>query len=544
MKTGRNQPCPCGSGKKFKKCHGAHDAQPAQPRPRAPTQAQVQHFYEQHLAKEPRRKQQQGLGRPILSAKLNDQQVVYVGNHVFHSRTWKTFPDFLGNYFKQMLTPAWGNAEIAKPLEQRHPIMQWYDSYCRFQLQHVKTPGEITESEATGLITCYLGLAYSLYLLHHNVELQTRLLKRLKDPGQFQGAYYELIVANTLIRAGFKLTLEDETDGENKHCEFSAVSEKTGKKYWVEAKMRSVVGLLGRTEADGSSNPNPIAQLNKHLTQALKKPAADERLIFVDLNTPEDMALPKPAWCDSATRALERYEHRHPEARAYVIVTNLPFHRMLDSKVPIAAVPFGLNMKDFNRPGHYQLSIAWKNKQNHIDAFNICHSLERYVVFPSTFDGSLPSEAFERDKERPIIGETYFFEDGKGGGHMGTVNGAIVNEQDREAILSITGQDGINYFLKQPMSEAAVKDYKEHPDTYFGKIQPVSGKWETIYELFEWLMSAYEKSTRAFLLAELKKRPQPGGFDQLSDDELRALYCERMAGAIFARSEKPKPAAE
>jgi preprotein translocase subunit SecA len=22
-KTGRNDPCPCGSGKKFKKCHGA-----------------------------------------------------------------------------------------------------------------------------------------------------------------------------------------------------------------------------------------------------------------------------------------------------------------------------------------------------------------------------------------------------------------------------------------------------------------------------------------------------------------------------------------
>lgn len=23
-KIGRNDPCPCGSGKKFKKCHGAH----------------------------------------------------------------------------------------------------------------------------------------------------------------------------------------------------------------------------------------------------------------------------------------------------------------------------------------------------------------------------------------------------------------------------------------------------------------------------------------------------------------------------------------
>jgi hypothetical protein len=51
-------------------------------------------------------------------------------------------------------------------------------------------------------------------------------------------------VANVLIGAGFKLTLEDETDGKNKHCEFAAISGTTGKRYWVEAKMRSVAGLL------------------------------------------------------------------------------------------------------------------------------------------------------------------------------------------------------------------------------------------------------------------------------------------------------------
>jgi preprotein translocase subunit SecA len=30
-KVGRNEPCPCGSGKKYKKCHGAHAAEPASP---------------------------------------------------------------------------------------------------------------------------------------------------------------------------------------------------------------------------------------------------------------------------------------------------------------------------------------------------------------------------------------------------------------------------------------------------------------------------------------------------------------------------------
>jgi preprotein translocase subunit SecA len=30
-KVGRNDPCPCGSGKKYKKCHGAHAPEPAGP---------------------------------------------------------------------------------------------------------------------------------------------------------------------------------------------------------------------------------------------------------------------------------------------------------------------------------------------------------------------------------------------------------------------------------------------------------------------------------------------------------------------------------
>jgi hypothetical protein len=132
-------------------------------------------------------------------------------------------------------------------------------------------------------VICYLGLAYSLYLIKHNVELQDRLVKRLKNVTQFQGAYYELFVANSLIRAGFKLELEDETDQASKHCEFSAAS-KTGKKYWVEAKMRGVVGLLGKTVYDSTKGPDPMSALVKHLNAAFAKPAADERLIFIDVN--------------------------------------------------------------------------------------------------------------------------------------------------------------------------------------------------------------------------------------------------------------------
>src|SRR5262249_39825232 len=150
------------------------------------------------------------------------------------------------------------------------------------------------------------GLAYSIYLHDHNVEIQERLIRRLKDPANFQGAFYELFIASTLIRAGFELTLEDETDGLSKHCEFAAVSRRTGKKYWVEAKMKAMAGVLGQTQG---TDTNPISRLIPHLNDALTKPAADQRLIFIDLNAePEFGTDLKPIWHDRAVERLERYE--------------------------------------------------------------------------------------------------------------------------------------------------------------------------------------------------------------------------------------------
>lgn len=243
MHIGRNQSCPCGSGRKYKRCHG---------RPNVAAPSIDERTLRQRLeANEHIRQRQQGLGRPIVAGRANGHQVVGVGATLHWSNKWQTFPDFLLDYIKNKLGPAWGNTEIKKPLAQRHPLLQWYDAVCQRQRSDFVKPREIYESQITGAVACYLGVAYGLYLLEHNVELQDRLIKRLKNVGNFQGAYYELWVASILIRAGFRLTLEDEADGNSKHCEFAAVSTATGKRYWVEAKMRAVIGVLGKTGADG-----------------------------------------------------------------------------------------------------------------------------------------------------------------------------------------------------------------------------------------------------------------------------------------------------
>ncbi len=534
-KIGRNQPCPCGSELKYKKCCGRLVDTEFHQVPRG--LPEFRRFIERQQADERIREAQQGLGRPIVSFKTHNQQFVAVGSTLHHSTEWKTFPDFLAYYIKTVLDPAWGNAELAKPFNQRHPIIQWYDAFCRYQQATIKTPGVPSVAPVTGVVACYLGLAYSLYLLSHNVELQELLIRRLKNPGTFQGAYYELIVANILIRAGFELTLEDETNPDSKHCEFAARSKRTGKKYWVEAKARSVSGLLGKTDIDGTSKPNPLSRMVPHLNEAFKKPAADERLIFVDLNTepPAEGEPNPPPWIEKAAARLEQYEKNElPDgARAYVFVTNFPFHRGLNQPISLVGFPFGLGIDDFNRPGVRRVSEAYRLKQKHIDAHHIGEVLAKYAQFPATFDGSLPSEAIDSKLPRIIIGNTYHFGDPSDGGIVGTVTTAAVNERDCEVLIGIVDQNGRAHLLKEPMSPQQLEDYRAHKDSYFGRVQQVGGKIDDPFELFEWFVQNHRWMSREQLLEKLANASTIEYFKAKSDEDLLYEHCERMVSVVW-----------
>lgn len=96
QKIGRNEQCPCGSGKKYKFCHGCHleERQGSQSRNAVDNKSEVL---------EKQRLKQQGFGRPIHSVLENGRRVVRVGSTTYHSNTWKTFGDFLFDYIKMCL---------------------------------------------------------------------------------------------------------------------------------------------------------------------------------------------------------------------------------------------------------------------------------------------------------------------------------------------------------------------------------------------------------------------------------------------------------
>lgn len=535
MKVGRNARCPCGSGKKYKHC--CLRAEP--PKVGSPDFGEViQRALSQFQAKERIRASQQGQGKPIISARLSDQQVVAVGNTIYHSSRWKTFIDFLGAYLPRKLSVEWLREEAAKSEKDRHPFMEWHEEIVR-QSKVLGSSGEPKSMEVTGAIACYFGLAYSLYLLEHNVELQSRLIERLKDVRNFQGAYYELLVARALINAGFELTLEDESERGTKHCEFAAISKETGEKYWIEAKMRSGSRFLGKDDTDGVTGErasNPISRLPTHLSAALAKPADSRRMIFIDLNadmSPEIDEENPPDFVEAVNRRLLRYEavELRDKDPAYVFVTNMTFHRYLREPAQMIGIPFGLGIDDFNRSGHLSLSEIYRRDQKHADAFRLGESVNALLRFPTTFDGSLIASGLLGERPPIQIGESYNFEGAGPHGEdiHGLVTDAVVMEKDKEVVVSVTTTDQQSYILREPMSDAQLADYKAHPDAYFGKIKAVPKQVRSPYDLFLFFMNAYAATPRAKLL-ELMGWSDERAKD-LTDEELRIRYCEGMVVA-------------
>lgn len=184
---------------------------------------------------------------------------------------------------------------------------------------------------------------------------------------------------------------------------------------------------------------------------------------------------------------------------------------------------------------------AYRRKQKHIDIYNICESLEKYLAFPATFDGSLPSE--QSGGRRVQIGETYLFE-GVGGpeGTIGTVTSATVNEKEKLAYIAITRAQGGSLILTESMTDEAIADYKIHGVAYFG--DPRGSKKREIsstFELFEWFMEGYAETPRKRLLELVKDSPNFSDLQNMPDEDLRASYCEMLAWAAERRSGNGKP---
>lgn len=289
----------------------------------------------EELKRKQNRRRESGLGRAPITFKTQDGFLgQVVGDNLFLSKKWKTFHDFLLEYIALVLGRGWGAAELKKHQEEQHQIIKLFDKVRAFQKTLKASKGEIYGGTATAPAAAYLCIAYDLYVLKHNVGLQSFLIERLKHKDLFQGARYELYVAATLIKAGFDVEYIDETDKTKTSCEYIATHVETDRKYSVEAKSKHRDGVWGYVD---QKQKNPLnLNIRRLLKDAIEKEAQHPKIIFVDVNLPQEPGgIYDKEWGKKVISLVNKLEAR-PYAKdksAYLFFTNAAHGHCKDHEI-------------------------------------------------------------------------------------------------------------------------------------------------------------------------------------------------------------------
>jgi hypothetical protein len=525
-KTGRNDPCPCGSGKKFKRCHGSFAYQDQ-------LNAELPNMLARAQAAQVQRQRQQGMGRPIISAQTEaGLRVVAVNNRLMYSKAWKTFHDFLSAYVKTALGPEWGDAELAKAPEQRHPILNWYQMLCEHQRGYITEPGKVSSAQMTGADAAYMFLAYDLYALDHNAELQKKLLARLRNRDNFEGARYEIFVAAVLIRAGFEIEFENEDDRTTTHCEFTATFTRTGKRFSVEAKHRAGTRL----------------RMGHLLIGALAKQASYPRIVFVDINMPDDGSEANgPALMNSAIRKLRGFEGRiingQPLPPAYLIVTNTPWHHHLASTSFRCGIDIdGFEIPDFKVDTVAPLRAVIEARERHIELHELIRSIKDHSTIPVTFDGEIPEFSFGDEAQRLLIGRHYLVEDDDGTKRPAKLTTATVMEKEKKVFCGLTFDNGKSIIGTWQLSDQEMAAWRRHPDTFFGEVGQRSATAETPLQLYDFFLNGYKQTPKERLLELMANAPDYEKLAKLDQPALASIFAERTVYGAMAASVKTREA--
>lgn len=252
-------------------------------------------------------------------------------NQILQLPEQKTYHDFLGFYIKHALGEDWWVAESQKPDTAAHQLIIWERKVEEHTLKHMKGVG-LQTAPIKGVVGHYYRIAFDLHTLRHKGLLQERLLNRLRNRGNFQGARYEMAVCAAFVRAGFDINLQDESQSPHKVCELVATHIASGAAYSVEAKSRHIPGVLGHPKIRARrSNKEP--RVSETIKEALRKVADHTRIICVDVNYPHAPGASAPkTWGPRVRRQVDALQAlgRGP---AILIFTNLPQHYLQDDEL-------------------------------------------------------------------------------------------------------------------------------------------------------------------------------------------------------------------
>lgn len=482
-------------------------------------------------AKEIQRKKQQGLGRSIISTFVNGVRVVTVGKRVFTSKRWITFHDFLFEYIQDFLGKEWLVKETAKPLSERHPIVNWFETFKTTVNAKSDNYWNIKTSIATGISSGILDLAYNLYLIEHNTNssFPIDLQARLKSSKSFYDVAYECWAAGILIRAGFLIYFENEKDVKRKHCELTAHFSETGKKFSVEAKFRAPY----KTNVD----------IGNQLYEGLKKQADHERVIFIEINQPnsfegsESKIIMQQVLTTLRDREPKLTINRMEAPPAYVIITNNPY--IYNPVTPVChwAVGDGFKIDNFKYgKGYASLRECITARDSHLEMHKLMHSIEEHFDIPMTFDGEIPEFVYGNTHDRLLIGDTYILPNKDGKEQMGELVSAVVSKNKKVVRCIFKMPDGSNNLVSCPLTEDEFSAYQKHPNTFFGKLTSEGQPINDPLELYDEFLKKYSLTPKEQLLNFLNEADDFKSLQNLNRDEVASIYCERLVETLFRNS--------
>ncbi len=354
-RPGRNDPCHCGSGKKYKRCCGAADDEAdALARKRA---SQIRGFsYEEAPAelmalRERTEREQRGvreylarnfgvLINVVKPVEFEGRTVWAIGSRIYHdSPPNQTFHEFMLGVLRGELGRNWAEAQAVLDPAEQHYLYRSFADYAawtgRIAREREPSSDGFWDAPASGSAAYLLSVAWDLTSLLHATKggVPGALLERLREGAEFQGARYELAVAALFARLDCAIEfLDDGVLRDRKHGEFVATERSSGLRLVVEAKSRHRGGVInepGEHVAEGPLRGEPRG-VRSLITKAIEKDAEGlPFLIFIDYNAPAADPGRESAWMTEVPRMVERRLRgpaQEPASFSALYVTNFSPH--------------------------------------------------------------------------------------------------------------------------------------------------------------------------------------------------------------------------
>lgn len=550
MKTGRNEPCPCGSGIKFKRC--CIDKRKPQAR-RTTTSVpsemmqRAQEMLRLREAAENVRQQQQGHGKPILSWTDHGYRLVAVGKTIHYAQNWLVFPDFLLEFMKKTLGREWGTREKEKG---SHPVFRWLEKFQKHS-DSLPKEGKLKSGQMMGYLACWLHLGYALYLIGHNDGLPKPLLKRLRNPATFMPAYHEAIVGAALAVAGFEISNAETKATSTPTPEFRAKSKTTGTIYEVEAKRKE----RWKAPTDEVAHPDFLRELEIYVrdqVHAASKKKLNNPIYWFELSIP---TLTQEAdWRAIAARiedvlrgvAQSMTVAGTPIAPAFVVITNHTFLANEDIEgEPSFAVLETIKIDDYPFGRAMEIEDALVAYDKYRDIFGMMDAWKVARSVPVTFDGT-PPELLSPDgvpQSTIRIGDVV---DTQFEGQLVKAKVTEIATMNNEAMVALSA-NGRFWLAKMPLSEGEAKAAARFTDAVFGKDNASRGlRDEDPFDLYDFLRRAQAHMSQEQVDKFFQQNPTVRQYKDLPLKDARVRIAREYTKWMWARrdqnGEEPSPA--